>query len=250
MTRERRVPQHAPGVAPFWGALVPGAAQWVWGERERGGVFAGSFVAAVAASMFLWGTLMSLVLLGFAFAIHVAATVDFLRRRAFPEFSRNAVLSGAVFGLLLLYGPLLTLASLIAWPGSRADGAEGFLVNCWAYRHTSPRRDDLVWYRPTAQGNPSVGRVVAGQGQDVEWSEGVLRVDGRIVRRGGSASAMITSAPKILAFQVPDGHLLVRVDEDRRPPRSPVDGLVLVAREQVFGRAWAQWYPMHERRFL
>ncbi len=255
MTREQPGEERAasgPGFAALpLKVLLPGASQWVWGERERGAVFAGSFTTAAATSAFLWGTPLSLALLAVAFATHVAATTDVLSRRAFPGFGRKVVWSAAVVGLGLgIYTPFLTAATLIAWPGLRsgAEEAEGFLVNCWAYHLAAPRRDELVWYRPTPWAEPRVGRVVAGQGQEVEWDDGVMRVDGRIDRRTLPTPAL--DAPKALAYRVPDGHVLVRVEGGPTLHRPPVEGLAVVAREQVLGRAWAQLYPIRERRLL
>src|SRR5437762_10338347 len=79
--------------------LVPGAAQWCWGQRERAAVLFGSFAAGVISSAFAWGTVTGLAMLGFAFLTHVASTVDVVRQSAFPGPGRWATLAGVSGGL-------------------------------------------------------------------------------------------------------------------------------------------------------
>jgi hypothetical protein len=141
---------------------------------------------------------------------------------------------------------VLTVATLVAWPGVSGGSADGYLVNFWAYRASGPRHNDLVWYRPTPSGAPRVGRVVAGDGQEVEWSGGVLLVDGHPGRRG---EAHPPGAPLTLSYRVPDGHVLVRPERVGSLTRLP-EAPTMVSRDQILGRAWVRFYPVRERRFL
>lgn len=228
--------------------LIPGPPQWVWGQRERGTVLLGSFAAGVIAAAFAWGTPAGLGLAGFAFLTHVVSALDVVRQSAFPGPGRWASLALAAGGLGAgVYAPLLTVASLVAWPGLRDGSPDGYLVNCWAYHRSEPRRDELVWYRPTPWGSPRVGRVVAGRGQEVAWVGGGLRVDGQPERP--DAPSQTPGAPKALAYRVPEGHVLIRTEEEGSAPRA-TEGLTIVAREQIVGRAWLRFYPVRERRIL
>ena len=80
-----------------------------------------------------------------------------------------------------LYGPALALASLVAWPGM-GDGRarDGYLVNCRAYGKAPPEHGDWVWLRSSPWGEGRLGRIVAGPGQEVEWSDEQLRVEGEL----------------------------------------------------------------------
>ena len=240
-----------PGGLPWAGlrVVIPGAAQWSWGQRERGAVFFGSFAAGVLTAAFAWGTWTGVALLVFAFAAHVAATTDVIRQNAFPAPGRLAALAGALGGLGLgVYAPVLAVVLLVAWPALRDGTADGYLVNVWAYRRVEPRRDELVWYRPTPAGAPRVGRVVAGRGQEVDWSGGTMKVDGRPDRDRGPLPAAV--GPRSLRYRVPEGHVLVRPEGGPVIDRTPFDGLSLVHFDQILGRPWALFYPVRERRLL
>jgi hypothetical protein len=242
--------------------LVPGWAQWGWGQRERGAVLFGWYAGAMAVGAFAWGTPLGLAVLAFAFGTHAVSVVDAIRQSAFPALGRWAAwltatgwLGGGV------YAPALALASVLAWPGVRAgdgDGSrpEGYLVNCRAYREADPLQEDWVWYRPTPWAEPRLGRVVAGAGQDVEWIGGRLHVGNQPLVQDRAGRAWIlglpfraSRRPQALAFQVPEGHVLVNPEGGSADRRTPEE-LVIVGRRQIVGRAWAQYYPILDRRLL
>ena len=52
-----------------------------------------------------------------------------------------------------------------------------------------------------------------------------------------------------MIYRVPEGHVLVEPDGGLSRRRS-TDGLMIVEREQIVGRAWARLYPVGERRLL
>jgi hypothetical protein len=188
-------------------------------------------------------------MLGFAFAAHVVSILDAMRQCTFPGLNVWATRLGVSGGLGLgVYAPVITVVSLVAWPGVRSGPeAEGYLVNCWAYRATDPSRDDWVWFHPTAWSEASLGRVVAGPGQLVEWSESRLSVDGEPSPVDTPARSL--QRPQELSYRVPAGHVLIRPGGwpgDRREP----EGLVIVDRSQVIGRAWARLYPIRERQWM
>lgn len=230
-------------------ALVPGAAHWYWGQRERGFVLFISYFAGILGAAFAWGTWPGAWLLFFSFLVHALSSFDVVRQRSFPGPATWAVVLGTCGGLGAgIYLPGLTLVTLVAWPGLREGAPDGFLVNCWAYHAREPERDELIWYRPTPWGSPRVGRVVAGRGQEVDWSGGELRIDSRPDQKTGPVTSTI--GPRTLLYRVPEGHVLVRPEERGMPARTPADGLALVSQDQILGRAWARLYPVRERRLL
>jgi hypothetical protein len=225
--------------------LVPGYAQWSWQQQERALIFFGSFVTALGVAAFAWGTWTGLALLAFAFGTHVASTVDVVRQTAFPGFGRWMPVVSASGGLALgVYGPVLVLASLVAWPAMPGGASfDGYLVNGWAYRGREPDRGDWVWLRTSPWAEPRIGRVVAGPGAELEWSEGVLRLAGLPIHSGTPLHSL--RPPSDLAYVVPEGHVLVDPEVGSSAGRP-----ILVPRNQILGRAWARFYPVWERRFL
>jgi hypothetical protein len=209
-------------------------------------VLFGWCASGLITAALMWGTATSLGLLVFAFLAHVVSVVDAWNQAAFPPLGRWAPGLTAVIWLAAgLYAPVLVASSLLAWPGLRGggSGAEGYLIDCWTYRRAQPRPGDWVWFRPTL-GEPRLGRVVAGSGQEVEWSDSMLRVEGRPVPI--ATPFRPPEVPRSLTYRVPDGHVLVESVGGR-----PADGgPVIVERDRVVGRAWMQFYPVLERRLL
>jgi len=229
--------------------LIPGYAQWSWRQRERALVLFVSFAAALAVGLFAWGTRTGVAVLAFAFGTHVLSVVDVLKQSAFPGFGRWMPLASASGGLALgVYAPTLALATLVAWPVAGGGPLpDGYLVNFWAYRQSEPKRSDWVWVRPSPWSAPRVGRIVAGPGEMVEWSDKQLHVNGREISPAIPFRSAVT--PDELSFVVPRGYLLINPTADAAQA-SPLDGLILVERSQVKGKAWAQVYPVWNRRLL
>jgi len=230
--------------------LVPGYSQWWWGQHERGFVLFGSYVAALVMATFLWGTLPGFALLIFAYLAHTVSTYDALSQEAFPPRAGTARGLGVSVGLAVgFYLPILAWLTIVAWPNLRDDSrSDGYLVNCWAYRKAEPQRDDWICYRATPKGETRVGRVVAVDGQDVEWSYDTLLVNGRRVD-GLREPFRGSRLPQRLSYKVPRGHLLINT-RDRPATAGAGEGLVFVSRQEVVGRAWARLYPIRERRLL
>ena len=227
--------------------LVPGLVQWSWRQPERALVLFGSFATALAAGLFAWGTWGSLLLLAFAFGTHVTASADAIRQAAFPSFGRAVNWASASASLGLgCYAPALLLASALAWPGVRGGpSGDGYLINRWAYGQRAPAEGEWVWIDSGDARSPRVARVLATPGQAVSWDGERLRVAGKpSPATVGPADAPLAE----LAFEVPEGHILV--SGEAGTTGMPARGLALVDRREVVGRAWARLYPVWERRFL
>lgn len=248
--------QHrASTVAGAWGPpaglriLVPGLPQWSWRQRGRALVLLGAYLSALGVGLFAWGMPVSFAMLAFAFASHVASAADVVRQRAFPGFGRWVPVISASAGLGLGYAPIVGSLWMIAWPGEQADApGKGYLVNRWAYRSAQPDAGDWVWYNPPTGARHRVARVLAREGQEAEWSEGRLRVDGRPVDLPASARASDVRWTQLL-LKVPAGYLLMApTDNEPGDPGRPSPMLVEIS--CVRGRVWAQHAPIWDRRFL
>ncbi len=229
--------------------LIPGWPQFFWGQGERGWVLLGSFIVAAGAGVLAWGTWLSWCFFAFAFLAHVSSTTDAFRQGSFPVYSRRTAVPMIAASLaILLYLPALLTLIDTAWPGSAPDRTQSvYLVNCWAYRSAGPRRGHWVWLRLPPSGRLHAARVVAVAGQEVEWTGHEWKVDGR---SPGRLAPLRTSAwPLACPFKVPADQVLVEPEEDDGSPAT-TGSLVLVAQDQIIGRAWAQYYPVWDRRLL
>jgi hypothetical protein len=156
------------------------------------------------------------------------------------------VLVSAVLALIFYLPPAVILSS-VAWPGSCLEGSQrGYLVNCWAYRNSPPRQGEWIWLR-LPFGEPRAARVVAVSGQEVEWTGTRWRVDGE--ERALHGPLRLSGWPQACRFQVPASEVLVE-PEDMGGSTPPTGPLVLVPSQAIIGRAWAQLYPVWERRLL
>jgi hypothetical protein len=209
----------------------------------------GSFAVALSAGFLAWGTWLSVGFFAFGFLAHVTSTTDAIRQGSFPVFPRRTAVSMIAGSLaVLLYLPILLALVATAWPGAAPDRSRSvYLVNCWAYRGRRPECGHWVWLHLPPGGALRTARVVAVAGQEVEWNGHQWRVDGQDPR----LLAPLRSAawPQTCHFKVPTDQVLVEPEEeDGAPPRT--GSLVLVSHNQIVGRAWAQYYPVWDRRLL
>jgi hypothetical protein len=230
--------------------IVPGWAQFSWGQHQRGWALVGSFAVALVVGLWTWGTWLGWGFFAFAFITQVTSATDVLRQGSFPIYpSRTALLfvSGAL--ALAFYMPVVCLLSVIARPGFEPDGTgRGFLVNCWAYHGgVEPREGQWIWMTLPPRGEQRAGRVVAVSGQEVEWNGRRWQVDGQ--ERPLHSAPHLSAWPQTCRFKVPSNQILVEPELDGAfaPELGP---LVLVSPDRIIGRAWAHFYPVWDRRLL
>jgi hypothetical protein len=235
--------------APGLRFLVPGWAQFAWGQSDRAMAHAGSFLAAVSTAAFCWGSWLGWGALGLAVLWHIASMMDVLRQWAFPVFPARVASAATVLALgLSVHLPVAGLLWLLACP-TRPDAASGagYLVNRLAYRQESPLPGHWVWVRAAPSRTPTTGRVLAVAGQEVECTGRRWRVDGREVQL--PFPGPVTDYPDAWRFRVPADHVLVSPDSPRAGGEIP-SPLMIVARDQILGRAWARVHPLWDRTLL
>jgi len=229
--------------------LVPGWPQLSWEQTERARILMGSFVLALLVGVWTWGTWVSWAFFVFALLCQVASTTDALRQSSFPAYSSRTslILVCASLGLLV-YLPAMLMLSTLAWPGfSEPETHKGYAVNRCAYRHATPRRGEWIWTPLHSHGKPLAAQIVATAGQEVEWNGRTWRIDGLPCPLKGSPR--LTAWPQNCRFHVPSDQVLVE-PEIPDVSTSAIGPLVLVRADAIVGRAWAQLYPIWDRRLL
>lgn len=229
--------------------LVPGWPQFAWGQRERGFVLLASFLVGIGAAIMAWGTWLAWCFFTFAFVAHVTSASDAIRQGSFPVYSRRAALPVAAVLGATIYLPILLGLAVTAWPGAAQDRTRNvYLVNRWAYRGAAPRKGHWVWLRVPPTGHLHAARVVAVAGQEVEWNGHEWRIDGRRSRHVAPARSL--AWPQICRFRVPPHQVLIEPEQEDEESTAATGSLVLVDQDQIIGRAWAQYYPVWDRRLL
>lgn len=235
-----------PGLAPAgWRILVPGLPHWYWDQRDQALVFCGFHAASTAIALFLWGTGLSLLLLAFAYAAHAISASDAIKRAAFPKFGPWAPLLTAAVGLgAVLYAPVLILGSTFAWPVvAEHQPREGYWINRRAYQgRLAPKHGETVWLRAIERARPRLARVLANGGQKIRWAANRLHIDDSPAHPSTVATNPFSHE---VEMTVPERHVLVSFHAQGDRPAWEI-----VAHDEIDGRAWAQSYPVWDRRLL
>ena len=236
-------------------AVIPGGPQLEAGARLHAGVISGSYLSGLFLTFFGWGTALGAVGAVFAVAVHIASLADAIARRPFPQHSRWRSNAVSLFSVsILIYLPIFLIFSpwlTPAWSASRSTSSDralqGFLLNRRIYEQRQPARDEWVWLSGRGGRSGSLGVVIATAGQEIQWLNNGLRVDGLELPRlrNFKPSPQIDS----LQFKVPARHVLVATN--LAEPTSPGGtDWMLVPTSGIEGRVHVQMYPVWERRLL
>lgn len=229
--------------------LIPGHPQWSAGRRTRGAALAASYAASAISALLLWGSPLSWFLLVASIFFQGLSWVDAVRQNPFSGLTPTPVLAVTGAGLsLALHAPAFGLLTLLAWPSYGPDPQEGsYLVNRLAYKDRLPSPGQWVWVDGSATGLQSAARVVAVEGQEVEWTGRRWTVDGEAIDEGSAGT--FAGYPKRWKFRVPGNHVLLDPETRVRPGefRAP---LIVVESEHITGRVWARCSSFWERGLL
>jgi hypothetical protein len=192
---------------------------------------------------------MGWILLALASVVHMIASLDLLRQRAFPSFPRGTALAAAIVVIAVtVYLPISAVLMLCALPTHSNSSSEvGYLVNRLAYLANPPAQGHWIWLSPSSADLPRAGWVVAVAGQEVEWMGKRWLVDGKELVN--PPLGMFPRYPDGWRFRVPENHVVVGPDT-YRTQKEAASPLVIVCRDRIVGRAWARYYPVWDRCLL
>jgi hypothetical protein len=245
-------------------ALVPGWAHFHRGNLGRALLFFIGYLMLLLPAIVLAGTYTGSMLLGTAFAFHVAATSDVLVGK-FATFSDRLLFTGICAAAIMfcVYVPAGWLISRVATPiqinHTLPPYQEGDVL--WYSRSADLSPGDLVLYevpRTSLHGRTEAGhaanyilrdqwinRVLAMPGQQIAWNKGLLLVDGipspwqPNLGFGSNYSE---------SFVVPDDHVLIATG-DLVPAGAQLDPtawrkLSVVPRTSIQGRVYFRSLPL------
>lgn len=240
--------------------VVPGWPQWYLGHKIRAALFFFGGLLCACLGILQIGEPAGSLWLGLGLACHMSSIVDIvfdvvdnLRSRAW-SFIRCAVFVGAV-----VYLPISWLTGRYFTPLIvRVPGLEPqvVLVNHRAYGVAGPAVGDVVLYDLPAASLPGgyhrnyllqgerIDRVLATEGQHVEWQGDDLKVNGQPI----AWRPLLPVSPQNLSLTVPPGQLLIAPSTIMRlvPPESAGQVwqyMSLVNREYVQGNAYWRLRP-------
>lgn len=239
------------------GVFFPGLPFWLDGEKTRALILGGGVASLLAAAVLVWGSPIAPVFALGAFAVHVYAVAEAIRRRAFPPHAPWVPwLASAAAVSSLFYAPALFVASALALPVfPRGFSDQGFAVNRWAYRGgLDPGKGDLVLLSDAGIPGPWLGKVIAAAGEHVIYpSPERLRPLGgdeampRVGRPGGTGWVV-----REFDMEVPRGYALVAVIQGtaKIDPQARAERLFLVSSESLLGKAWTTIAPLSRRKLF
>jgi len=206
-------------------AVIPGWANSYAGKRFEGTVFFAAYLAAGILGLLMLGTEVGAILLGIAFAIHIASVVKAIVPR-FESFRDRIMFTGVTAGALavMIYWPASSVFSRVAVPLSINQSLPPFFAG------------DVIWYHPTSnvqagqfvlydsaefrtsgravgrhaqlvvEGGLRISRVVAMTGQTLSWDQGKMLIDGKVI----DPPWLPTNYESLLQnVTVPEGQILI-----------------------------------------
>jgi signal peptidase I len=227
---DSRIPLPEPGIFPR--LIVPGWAHIHSGLRIRGWFFLGAYLPLLVFGLARWGTFFGSVALGLAFSVHASSVMDILMRQGtvrFPKMMAMAAMVSLVLAVLI-YVPAGQMLMRVAAPIVYEHDATPFrrldvvLINRWAFAMSSPRRGDVVQFRPTNlirrgpaiqtalhmrllyEEDELIDRIVGLPGDRVVWEAGKLIVNGTPV---SWAPLLPERLPRHLDIAVPPDRYLI-----------------------------------------
>lgn len=270
------VPLPEPGILSR--LIVPGWAHFHTGLRIRGAFFLAAYLPLILLGLARWGTFVGSVALGLAFSVHASSAMDILIRQGTVRFPRMMALAAMVSLALaaLVYVPAGLLLMRVAAPFAYMHDAAPFrasdvvLVNRWAYAITSPRRGDVVQFRPAnlIRRGPAIqmvfhmrlvyeeeeliDRILGLPGDRVVWDEGKLTINGESVPWKPLIPERL---PAHLEVAVPEHHYLILPTssasaEQARGSEAFWKMAGLVRREDILGGAFLRVAPITRLWFI
>ena len=229
--------------------LLPGYPQWTGGRKLRGALLGGAYVISALVLLVFWGHPATWLCLIASVVVQALSWVEAVRQNPFSGMTPTPVLAVTGGGLsLALHAPAFALLSLLAWPSYGPDPTNGsYLVNRLAYKDRLPEPGQWVWLDGSVTGIQSAARVVAVEGQSVEWTGKRWLVDGKEIEIDSSQA--LAAYPRKFSFLVPGNHVLIDPETRARPgeDRAP---LIAVEIDHIAGRVWAKCSPLWERGLL
>ena len=181
---------------------------------------------------------------------HVASVTDVLRQGSFPVYPAKRALVFVAVSLGLVFYLPARHRRCRSWRGpdsSRPTPASAF----WSIATPTAAR------RPArASGSGCILPPPESRGPHGLWPSPAKRSNGP--GKAGRSTARtdllhspgrLTSWPQACRFKIPPNQILVEPRDDG-VSTVPIGPVVLVSPDRIIGRAWAQFYPVWDRRLL
>jgi hypothetical protein len=251
----------------FGRAIVPGWPQFYLGQPTRGRFFLYVYLVFMFLFFLLYGTTFGSLLLGFAFAIHVASCVSVLHLGGLRGGAYWTGVFAAFLSLaFVVYAPAGWLFSRAASPAEIRHNAPPFeygdvlLYSPATYWFRDPQVGDVVLYDqrggnfPLAppqhgyirvDGGQRIDRILAGPGDRILWEEGKLTVNGQ---PSTLQPLNLRSRLPRLALEIPRGSYFILPTAGGPDPLQGLSGeslheLVVVPSSSIQGRVFLRSFP-------
>jgi type IV secretory pathway protease TraF len=241
--------------------IIPGWAHAHRGNKYRGRLFLLIYLALLTGGIVFFGTSLGSILIGLAFATHVASASDALVGRYATVSDRLSFVAVCAACLaLVMYVPVGLTISRVAIPiqinRPISVFAEGDVV--WYNQSAIVQPNDFVLYtipNTTLTGtnnhtryilqNQTISRVVAIEGQRVQVKDGKLYVDD-VLNSAAPSPEVFTGLDT--GWAVPEGQAFI-ISQDLIPPGARLNPaewrrLTLIPRANILGRVFLRTQPL------
>lgn len=132
------------------------------------------------------------------------------------------------------------------------SNADVVLVNRIVYNATTPKRGDIIAFKPKGNENAHyyIKRIIGLPGETVQVKNGEVYIDGEILGEDYGAEAMEDAGIASDPIELGTDEYFVLGDNRNHSSDSRDPSVGVLRREDLIGRAWIRIYPFDEMGFV
>ena len=131
-------------------------------------------------------------------------------------------------------------------------GGDVVLINVMSYQVGSPKRGDLVSYRPNGSSNAraDIKRVIGLPGDKIQIKDGQVYIDDQVYLEDGNYPAITNPGIAKDPIELDEGEYFLLGDNRNNSEDSRNTEIGLVSSSMIEGKVWFVLSPASHRRFI
>ena len=132
------------------------------------------------------------------------------------------------------------------------SGGDVVLINVMSYQVGSPKRGDLVSYRPNGSSNAraDIKRVIGVPGDKIQIKDGQVYIDDQVYLEDGNYPAITNPGIAKEPIELDEGEYFLLGDNRNNSEDSRNTEIGLVSSSMIEGKVWFVLSPASHRRFI